>query len=304
MQTTTTAKTQKPQRRDSESRPDVDKGEAGGFRYIALSDIEALPQVRTKFTNLLELGENIRQEGLMQPIVVRPKGDGKGFIVVVGERRFRAMQLAGCTEAPAIVANVATDKIKRLQLLENIQREQLNAKDLMTAVLDLYSESQSVKQVAAELNKSPAWVSKKIATAMSMGPLTVRLLEADVKDTELLYAFAKLESLDTAKALELLPQVLAKTIGRKEIQAELKATVTPEEDKDDLGDESTGDLFKEPEAPCPAPVNVEALQKQLAIAMAALDEIRRMGQLARAKTQCREIGKIAEQALTEISHAK
>lgn len=259
MRTTTTSKDQKPQRGASQSRPDVKGAEtmktqnAGTVHNIPLAKIKANPQVRTKFNGLLELGADIKKRGLLQPIVVRPEGDG--FTVVVGGRRFKAMQLAGCTEAPAIIANVSDADMLETQLIENIQRENLNSKDLVEGVRELYEKHGEVKKVAAILSKSQGWVSKNLAIALSMGPLTVRLLAANVKDKTLLYEFAKLEKLDTAAALELVELIEAKHAGRKEVMEALKNAVSPIEEKSQVKDDSTGDLFEDKETPCPAPVS-------------------------------------------------
>ena len=83
-------------------------------------------QPRTKFTEtaLEELAQSIAANGVVQPIVVRPK-DGK-YEIVAGERRWRAAQRAGLRKIPAAVREVSDDKLLELALIENIQREELN----------------------------------------------------------------------------------------------------------------------------------------------------------------------------------
>jgi len=217
------------------------------IQSISLDLITTAPQVRTKFNNanLLELGEDIKKRGLLQPIVVTPEGNG--YRLIIGERRLRAMKLAGCELAPAIIAPAQTDgDLMETQLIENIQSEDLNNKDLIDGVKALFDKyGKSVKAVAGILNKSNTWVSKKVAIALQAGPLTMRLIEAEIKDGELLYAFAKLETIDTAVALDLVDGIVGRTIGRKDVQAALKAAaaggVEAEEDRDD----TTNELFPE-----------------------------------------------------------
>lgn len=83
-------------------------------------------QPRTRFTEsaLEELAQSIAANGVVQPIVVRRKGDG--FEIVAGERRWRAAQKAGLRKIPAAVKDVSDDKLLELALIENIQRQELN----------------------------------------------------------------------------------------------------------------------------------------------------------------------------------
>ena len=83
-------------------------------------------QPRTRFTEsaLENLAQSIRANGVVQPIVVRPKGNQ--FEIVAGERRWRAAQRAGLRKIPAAVREVSDDKLLELALIENIQREELN----------------------------------------------------------------------------------------------------------------------------------------------------------------------------------
>jgi ParB family chromosome partitioning protein len=84
-------------------------------------------QPRTRFTesNLDELAQSIRSNGIVQPIVVRKRG-GR-YQIVAGERRWRAAQRAGLHRIPAVVREVSDDKLLELALIENIQRQELNA---------------------------------------------------------------------------------------------------------------------------------------------------------------------------------
>jgi ParB family transcriptional regulator, chromosome partitioning protein len=84
-------------------------------------------QPRTRFTeaNLDELAQSIRVNGVVQPILVRKKGNA--YELVAGERRWRASQRAGLNKIPAVVKDISDDKILELALVENIQRQELNA---------------------------------------------------------------------------------------------------------------------------------------------------------------------------------
>ncbi len=105
---------------------------AGGVRQIPVELIQPNPyQPRQSFhaDRLEELAASIRANGVVQPILVRPAG-GSGaerFEIVAGERRWRASKLAGLATIPAIVQNISNDRLLEIALIENIQREDLNA---------------------------------------------------------------------------------------------------------------------------------------------------------------------------------
>lgn len=95
---------------------------------IAIDLIDPSPvQPRSHFDDrsLKELAMSIRENGIVQPILVRP--NGLRFELVAGERRWRAAQAAGLERIPAVIREIANDKVLELALIENIQREDLNA---------------------------------------------------------------------------------------------------------------------------------------------------------------------------------
>lgn len=99
-----------------------------GFLEIDLDLIKPnAEQPRTRFTetNLEELSQSIKANGVVQPIVVRRKGNE--YEIVAGERRWRASQKAGLQKIPAVVKDVSDEKLLELALIENIQRQELNA---------------------------------------------------------------------------------------------------------------------------------------------------------------------------------
>lgn len=98
---------------------------------------------------LEELAESIRHQGVIQPIVVRSKGDD-GYELVAGERRWRAAQLAGIENIPAIVRKVPDEIAIAMALVENIQREDLNPIEEATALRRLVDEFQMTHQEAGE----------------------------------------------------------------------------------------------------------------------------------------------------------
>jgi len=94
---------------------------------MAVERIRRSPlQPRHEFNpdSLAELANSIREHGLLQPLLVRPRGDA--YELIAGERRLRASGLAGLTDVPVIVMDVSDDDALELALIENLQREDLN----------------------------------------------------------------------------------------------------------------------------------------------------------------------------------
>jgi ParB family chromosome partitioning protein len=116
------------------------------------------PRSQMDSESLQELADSIRAQGLMQPILVR-EIEG-GFEIIAGERRWRAAQLAGLTEVPVLMREVADNAVAAMALIENIQREDLNAIDEAHGLQRLISEfGMTHDAVAQSVGKSRAAVS-------------------------------------------------------------------------------------------------------------------------------------------------
>src|SRR5260221_366206 len=96
------------------------------------------PRTRMDEQALAELAQSIRSQGLLQPLVVRPVE--QGYELIVGERRWRAAQMAGLAQVPVVVREVPDDAALVMALIENIQREDLNAMEEAAAVQRLIDE--------------------------------------------------------------------------------------------------------------------------------------------------------------------
>jgi ParB family chromosome partitioning protein len=118
---------------------------------IDIGLIEPSPvQPRTRFEEgaLSGLAESIRENGLVQPILVRRKGSR--FELIAGERRWRAAQLAGLEKIPAVVRDVPDEKMLELALIENIQREDLNAIEEALAYKSLIEAAGLTQELLAQ----------------------------------------------------------------------------------------------------------------------------------------------------------
>lgn len=103
---------------------------------------------------LQELSESIKEHGLLQPVVVYDNGDGD-YVLIAGERRLRASKLAGLSNIRAIVAEIEQKKMRELAIIENIQREELNAIELAISYQELLEEYDIThEELSKRINKS------------------------------------------------------------------------------------------------------------------------------------------------------
>ncbi len=136
--------------------------DAGALQTIAIDRLRPgkyQPRTHMDETALAELADSIREQGVMQPILVRPV-DGGRFEIVAGERRWRAAQRAGLKDVPALVRNVPDDNALALALIENIQREDLNPLEEAQGLARLVDEFGLTHDAAAKaVGKSRSAVS-------------------------------------------------------------------------------------------------------------------------------------------------
>lgn len=117
-------------------------------------------QPRKVFVNIDELAASIQTKGLMEPIIVRPGPDG--YIIVAGERRYRAARLVGMTEIDAIVRDITETESFQLSLVENIQRESLTPIEEAEAFARLQETGLSQKEIMDVTGKSQSYISQKL----------------------------------------------------------------------------------------------------------------------------------------------
>ena len=132
-------------------------GLVGSISMIAISDIEANPfNPRTHFEKeaLLELAESIKEHGIIQPLTVRKMGRDN-YQLISGERRFRACQIANIKEVPAYIRIANDQSMLEMALVENIQRENLNAIEIALSYDRLIHECNlTQEQLSQKLSKS------------------------------------------------------------------------------------------------------------------------------------------------------
>jgi len=147
-------------------------GSEDELRRLPIDLLQRSPyQPRTNFEpeSLQELADSIKLQGVVQPIVVRPLSKNEKFEIIAGERRWRASQLAGLHEVPAIVRKMDDQAAMCLALIENIQREDLNPME----------QARAMSRLMQEFNMTHELVADAVGRSRSTVSNLLRLLELD-----------------------------------------------------------------------------------------------------------------------------
>lgn len=139
------------------------------------------PRTNMDQVALAELAESIKVQGVMQPILVRPIG-GDRYEIIAGERRWRAAQLAGLSEVPALVRNVADESALAMSLIENIQRENLNPLEEALGIQRLINEFGMTHQTAGEaLGNSRSTISNLLRLLNLSAPVQELMMQGKIE---------------------------------------------------------------------------------------------------------------------------
>lgn len=204
----------------SGARGDPGEGDGAVLRELPVERIGRgpyQPRLNMQPEALQELADSIRVQGLVQPVLVRPVGDG--YELIAGERRWRAAQMAGLHEIPAIVRDVPDQAAAAMALIENIQREQLNPLEESVALQRLVTEfGLTHQQVAESVGRSRAGVSNLLRLQELEDAVKALLDEGGL---EMGHARALL-ALEGAQQIELARLVAARGLSVRETERLVK----------------------------------------------------------------------------------
>ena len=159
---------------------DADAAELRQLPIESISRGKYQPRVSIRPEALQELADSIKSQGLVQPILVRPVSGG--YELIAGERRWRAAQLAGLHEIPAVVREIPDQAAAAMSLIENIQREQLNPLEEANALARLVDEfGMTHQQVADAVGRSRAAVTN-LLRLQELESAVKKLIEAGSLD--------------------------------------------------------------------------------------------------------------------------
>jgi ParB family chromosome partitioning protein len=182
------------------------------------------PRTRMDSASLDELALSIREQGIMQPILVRPV-DGARFEIIAGERRWRAAQRAGLADVPALVRAVPDQSALALALIENIQRENLNPLEEAQGLERLISESGLTHEAAAKaVGRSRSAVTNLLRLTTLAKPAQEYLLEGQL---EMGHARALLGLTQRRQQIEVANLVAKKSLSVRETESLVRKILNP-----------------------------------------------------------------------------
>lgn len=201
------------------------------------------PRLTFDEKSLNELASSIKEHGIIQPLVLRRLGDK--YEIIAGERRYKAAQLAGLTEVPAIISNIDDNKSAEIALVENVQRRNLNSLE----------EAKSYKKILDKEGLTQEELAKKIGVSQSTIANKLRLLNLTSEAQDALmndkiserHARSLLSVTNPEKQKALLNKVISERLTVRQLDDEIKKESTPASEStlnhvpsyDELGDVGT-----------------------------------------------------------------
>jgi ParB family chromosome partitioning protein len=162
---------------------DKTSGNAGGVAMLQVSQLQAgkyQPRKNMVDASLQELSESIKEQGIMQPLLVRSVASGK-YEIIAGERRFRAATMAGLKEVPVLIKQANDQATAAMALIENMQREDLNALEEANGLARLIEEFGYTHDKAAQaVGKSRSAVSNLLRLIQLAKPVQLMLAKGEI----------------------------------------------------------------------------------------------------------------------------
>jgi ParB family transcriptional regulator, chromosome partitioning protein len=248
--------------------PEGDGGAPAGIRSVPVARITSNPfQPRQEFAaeQLAELETSIRENGLLQPLVVRPAGpgtpDGVRWELVAGERRWRAVRRLGWAEVPVVVKEVDDRTMLILAVVENVQREELSPLEEATAYRQLIDEfGLTQREVAESVGRERSTVANLLRL---LGlPASVQRMVSEGK-LSMGHARALLAAPDERRMAELAQEAVERGLSVRAVEERVRRTVRPQH----------GDGAKKADEPSADP-HLRHLETQLQRALGTAARIR------------------------------
>ncbi len=202
-------------------------GELQSLPTTALQPGRYQPRTRMDPGSLEELAASIKAQGVMQPIMVRPVGEG-AWEIIAGERRWRAAQIAGLSELPCLVRDIPDEAALAMSLIENIQREDLNPLEEAGGIQRLIDEFDMTHQQAADaVGRSRPAASNLLRLLNLARPVQELLMAGDI---DMGHARALLP-LDGASQIQLANQVAARQLSVRDTERLVQQILNPRQKK-------------------------------------------------------------------------
>jgi ParB family transcriptional regulator, chromosome partitioning protein len=186
-------------------------------KVIPIDKIAPNPeQPRTEIGDLTELTESIKQNGVLEPLLVKPNGDGT-YMIIAGERRWRASNLAGLTEVPCIEFDIDEKTIAEIALIENLQRKDLTVWEEADGLAYLAERfGYTHEEIAKKIGKSRTTVTESMAIAGLPEAIRAKCFAADLTAKSTLLEVAR--QFDEQAMHDFLDNIGKQKLNRAEIR--------------------------------------------------------------------------------------
>ncbi len=205
----------------------TEKGE--GVTQVDVSSIFANPnQPRKVFdeTALEELASSIKKHGVIMPIIVNKSGDR--YMIIAGERRFRASKIAGLDKVPVIIKTYNERQIKEISLIENLQREDLNPIEAATAMRSLMNDYELTQEdLADRIGKSRSAIANTLRL-LTLSPEVIKMIANGALSAGHARALIPVPQMDQLKIAE---QAIKDGLSVRDVEKKVKEYFAPPEEK-------------------------------------------------------------------------
>lgn len=204
-------------RHDSHYVEELARSQRAVGKIIPINRIEPNPdQPRTEIGDLSELTASVKEKGILEPLLVKPHGNGT-YMIIAGERRWRAANLAGLREVPCIEFDLDEKEIAEIALIENMQRKDLNVweeADGLKALGDKFGYTH--EQIAKKLGKSRSSITEILSIAGLPDDIRKRCRNSDITAKSMLLEIAR--QFDEKAMHEFMDNISGKKLTVREVQ--------------------------------------------------------------------------------------
>ena len=198
-------------------------------KIIPIGKIAPNPkQPRTDVGDLTELTDSIRQNGVLEPLLVKPLGDGS-WMIIAGERRWRSAGLAGLTEVPCIEFDIDERAVAEIALIENLQRKDLTIWEEADGLAHLSRQFEYTQdEIAKKIGKSRTTITELMTIANLPSEIREKCLRADLTAKSTLLEIAR--QFDETAMHQLLENIGDKNLKREDIRRQSRRQKNPSEE--------------------------------------------------------------------------
>lgn len=186
-------------------------------KIIPINKIEPNPdQPRIEIGDLTELASSIKEKGVLEPLLVKPNGDGT-WMIIAGERRWRASNLAGLREVPCIELDIDEKSIAEIALIENLQRKDLSVweeADGLAALSSRYGYTH--EEIARKIGKSRTTVTESFAIAGLPDSIREKCRQNDINAKSTLLEIAR--QFDEKAMIDFLDKINRQSLSREKVR--------------------------------------------------------------------------------------